>query len=437
MLSMFQKPSRQQDDRRNAPGLPSLARFCRDTCGGVMVYTGFILPVLLGVSGLSVDAGLWYTHKRSVQAAADSAAIAGALGVMRYNQDPDKSDISQAQVAEIASASAAENGYGDGDKIEVNYPPTSGTYAGTDGAVEVIIRRRTNVFLAWILMKEDEVTVAARGVAVADVGDGCMWALNKTEKNAIKVSGGAQVNLPCGVLANSNDPDEALGIDGGGCLTASSIKVVGGANGDCINPGATEGIEQLEDPMADLAAPSYGACDDSSDISVENGDDVTLSPGVYCGNISVSGGTLTFEPGQYVLDQAALKINGGEVNGDDVSFYITENSGSDDAIGISSQSTVNLSAPWDGQYAGVLFHQDRNSPSDIKHMFTGQANLNLEGILYFPNQALKFAGGSTIDPVTTYIVADTIEFTGNTEVADFDNSVVQGTPLLISVTLVE
>ena len=158
---------------------------------------------------------------------------------------------------------------------------------------------------------------------------------------------------------------------------------------------------------------------------------------VLCGKIDVTGGTLDFTPGEYILDGASVSFSGGEVNGTDVSFYITEDSGQGDNISISAGSIVDLSAPWDGQNPGVLFYQDRNGPENIQHSFTGSADMNLEGILYFPNADLKFAGGTTIDPVTTLIIADTIEFTGNTEVDDFDGSAITANPNFITVKLVE
>ncbi len=151
----------------------------------------------------------------------------------------------------------------------------------------------------------------------------------------------------------------------------------------------------------------------------------------------MSGGTLNFESGEYILDGAGLNISGGEVTGEDVSFYLTENSGSSDNISISSQSIVDLSAPFDGDNPGVLFYQDRNAPSNVSHNITGGASFNLEGILYFPNQHLKFSGGTEIDPVTSLIVADTIEFTGHTLVADLDGSAIMANPNLVTVTLVE
>ncbi len=50
-----------------------------------MIYAAFALPVLLAVSGLAVDLGLWYVDKRVTQTAADSAAISSALEVMRLD----------------------------------------------------------------------------------------------------------------------------------------------------------------------------------------------------------------------------------------------------------------------------------------------------------------------------------------------------------------
>ncbi len=71
----------------------SLKRFWKERSGGVLIYTALAVPVLLGAAGLAVDAGLWYANKRVVQAAADAGAVAGALEIMRLNQDPDEPDI--------------------------------------------------------------------------------------------------------------------------------------------------------------------------------------------------------------------------------------------------------------------------------------------------------------------------------------------------------
>lgn len=414
MLSKLWKLSCPRSARR-AFDLRFLQRFGKDARGGVLVYTAFMLPVLLGISGLSVDAGTWYASKRVAQAAADAGALAAALEVMRLEQGEVSYTVSESELKVIATAVAGENGYDAGDDIEVNYPPKSGPYVGTAGAVEVIVSQPAGVFLARILTEKDQITVAGRAVAVGGVKDECVYALSETG-SAVTVSGGAVVNLPCGIAANSVD-ESALATNGGACVTATKIKVAGGMTGDCINPSAATKTTQFNDPFATMAAPSgFGGCDHNKKINVNNGDDVTLEPGVYCGAISVSGGA---------------------VSGDGVSFYITADSGQGDNISISSDSAVNLSAPTDGEMLGVLFYQDRGSPTNVTHTFSGQANTSLEGILYFPNQELNFSGGTATNPVPSIIVADKVKFTGQSNFSDPNASTIAPSKYMIKVALVE
>jgi Flp pilus assembly protein TadG len=418
--------------------IETCARLWKDKTGGVMVYTALALPILMGVSGLSVDIGSWYVDKRITQAAADAGAIAAGLEVMRSSTGDD-SNVSYSVLYQAATTSAAENGYDSsgGDTIQVNNPPLSGAYAGSSDHVEVIIQHPAKVFLAGILFDET-VTVASRAVAEAALNEACIWGLSRTEEKAVKVSGGATVNLPCGIFSNSN-AEEALSADGGACINASRIKSVGGAVGDCMNPGAVEGTRPINDPFADMQPPSYGGCDYTANIRVNSGDTVTLEPGTYCGNITVnSGGTLNFDPGLYVLDSAGLNFaSNAVVDGSDVTFYLTENTTQGTNVAVAAGADVTLSAPSGGDLPGVLFFQDRDAPADINHNFTGQSSMSLEGILYFPTHDLKFAGGGTIDPVTAVIAANTVEFTGNTTTDNLDNSPVSGNPFLVMVKLVE
>lgn len=432
------QPIRQKDRHRCESESRSFRQFAKDMHGGVLVYTALVLPMLLGISGLAVDVSTWYAGKRVAQAAADAGALAAALEVMRLEQGDEDYTASESELKVIAVAAAGENGYdaGDGDGIEVNYPPKSGPYAGVAGAVEVIVSQPASVFLARILMERDGVTVAGRAVALGGVKDECVYALGETG-SVVSASGGAEVNLPCGIAANSSD-DAALTTNGGACITTPSIKVVGGMEGDCIEPNKAAKTNRFTDPFATMPPPSgFSGCDENKKIKVNNGDDVTLEPGVYCGGISVSGGTLTFEPGQYVFDGSGLSVSGGSVSGSEVSFYITADSGQSDNISISSDSAVNLSAPTGGDMEGVLFYQDRNSPTNITHTITGQAGTSLQGILYFPNQRLNFAGGTSSDPVPSFIVADEIKFTGHTNISDPSATTVVPSKYLVTIALVE
>ncbi len=135
MLSKLWKSSRPRNARRRAFDFRFLARFRKDTCGGVLIYTAFMIPVILGISGLAVDASLWYGHKRDLQATADVAALTAALEMTRID------DETLAKTA--AKADAITNGFdeSEGDTLEINTPPTSGPFAGQSGVFEAIVTR--------------------------------------------------------------------------------------------------------------------------------------------------------------------------------------------------------------------------------------------------------------------------------------------------------
>ncbi|MEJ2122754.1 MAG: pilus assembly protein TadG-related protein, partial [Alphaproteobacteria bacterium] len=134
-------------------------KFQKDVQGGVMIYVGLALPILLGVSGLALDGSIWLSNKRSMQAAADGAAYAAALEMTRINDD----SLAKSR----AISDALENHYdpGSGDVIEINSPPLYGAYSGNNGAFEAIVSRPSPSFLSRLIHGE-QVTVSARAVAI-------------------------------------------------------------------------------------------------------------------------------------------------------------------------------------------------------------------------------------------------------------------------------
>ena len=203
-----------------------------DERGALAVITALALPVLLGFAALGVDVAGWYAQSRAIQTAADAAAVSAALESLRTG------DAGQIELAALRDA--ARNGIGPdtGDEITVNIPPESGPYAGDSSAAEVVVSRPGALFFGHILTSDGPV-LTARSVARANFAVSntyCVWAMNPDLSAAFKVSGGAVVELDCGVFVNSADAS-ALSQNGeGSCITASKIRVVGGFTGDCINP---------------------------------------------------------------------------------------------------------------------------------------------------------------------------------------------------------
>ncbi len=405
-----------------------ITKLWRSCMGGVFVYAAITAPVVIGAAGLSVDVGMWYANKRLVQSAVDSAALAGALELRRSNEDP-------TSIANAVNADALINGFstaeGDTINVVINTPE-----------VAVTITRPVPGLLSQVVFTEST-NVQARAVAKADVNDSCIWSLNGSASGAVRIQGAANVDLSCGVIANSSN-GAGISEDGTGCLNATEVKVVGGTGGDCINPEPGTGIDPVDDPLAALPAPSYSnpPCINLPPVTGNGPDPQYLNPGVYCNQLTINTTRkVIFNPGLYVLDGARLSISGSsDVEGIDVSFYLTENNDiAAKNITISGGATVVLSAPSDGPLPGILFYHDRNAPT-IQHSLTGGASMQLNGIIYFPTAELNFTGGAELTESASIIIADKVTFTGDVHLGGFTTApgnAILGNSLMLQATLLE
>ncbi|NNE83895.1 MAG: Tad domain-containing protein [Alphaproteobacteria bacterium] len=397
----------------------------RDKRGAVLIYTALATPVFIGTIGLSVDVAGWQAQKRQLQTIADSAAMGGALERIRSG--------TTASVTPAAQTDALTNGYNASiDTLVINIPPQSGIRQGITDSVEVIIRRETPTLFSHIVMP-GTAFVSARAVAVGDINDTCMWALNTNKQSAFKVSGAAVVDLNCGIFDNSNDPD-ALTQSGSGCLSATNIKTAGGYGADCISVEPVTGANQITDPLEGFQGPTnIPACTDTGNYNIASGDNVTLVPCTYTKAVTVHG-TVDLEPGLYVFEKGFSANSSAVITGDDVHIYLP-----DDSITINGGADVTLVAGTTDDYnmAGILIYSDRSTPDNVNHTLAGGASMDLEGILYFPSTDVKFAGGSSFDVSATMLIADEIDIVGNTNLGDFDGSATETSNLLIQSWLAE
>jgi hypothetical protein len=411
--------------------LAGLKRFKEDDAGGVLIYTAFALSILLGVAGLAVDVAAWQAQKRSIQTTADAAAFAGANELVRLHNKTNRDDGATA-AAELAASMNSyvdpDDGDPDPDALTINIPPLYGEFAGATNAVEAIVRRPVPTFLAGLVF-DGPAHVSARSVAHADYGEYCVMALNSSQPNSLKVSGGAALNLNCGVYVNSDGGgggDNALSAPGGGCINATIIRSAGPYNKTgCYNPKPFENTARLITPnpfegLFPVPSEASDPCDGIGNTVVNNGETFTLPAGRHCNKITVqNGGELIFEEGVHVFDGAALTVHGlvqEEPGSAGVNIYLPADTGSNDAIDFASDAEVHLAAPTVGPLANVLIYVDEGAGGNVQHSITAQSTSTLSGMIYMPGQDIKFSGGSATSGVM--IVADEIDLSGQ---ANFDN----------------
>jgi hypothetical protein len=365
-----------------------------------MAPLAIMLPILIAIGGFAVDIGKWYNGKRAAQAAADAAARAGALELMR--------ESGSSALFQAAKDDAAANGFDEtaGDVVTINHPPLAGAYLGDASAVEAMVTFQPKSYLSQMLFNA-AVTVEARAVAKVVSADACIWALEENDTGFLIV-GTADVELDCGIQVNSSN-SVALDQNGSSCVTASSIRVVGGVAGSCLDPVPVTGAAASPDPLIDREPPTHGGCDHNGKVKVNK--DTTLDPGVYCGGISISGNAeVTFLSGLYVLKGGTFKVAGSSaLQGTEVAFYLT-----DDAELDITATSIDFSAPGSGDLEGILFFQDRNDSAAIVHKIAGNADLALDGTLYFAPSRLDFRGTSSAALPTPLIVVRKLRFVGTT-----------------------
>ena len=416
-------------------------KFVKRQDGAVLAYTAILLPVFIGFIALGLDIASWHIDKRRTQTMADSAAVAGALehfrNVEEESGDPDNCS-SGPSIFNAAKEAAERNNFdtGLGQTLTINCPPLSGAELGNEMAVEAIVTTPLPLILSALLTTSDK-TAASRAVATAGIGEGCLYALNPSESGTITVTGTADVIFGCGVIANSSD-SSAITINGAACLTATMISAAGGVSGNCISPAPVVKVSQA-DPLGSMPEPEVSGCDFTSRTQISGHNDATLSPGVYCNDINITtNGTVTFEPGIYILDGAGLNIGAqATVVGDNVMFYMV-NTSSANNFSIAGDASVTFTAPDSGMYQGIFFFESRNE-SGVNHSFTGGSSMDIDGIIYAPNGDISYTGGSSSVDANTFIIADTITFTGNSFMSNTDpeGNLITFNPFLIKSRLVE
>ncbi len=386
----------------------------KNDAGQALILFAFTMVVLMGFAGMGIDMGYLRYMRRTMQAATDSAAVAGAA------------ELNYGDVTAAARADAATDGFTNGSRgtsVTVNNPPLSGPHQGNPSYVEVIVAQEQPTFFMKVLGIDSHM-VSTRAVAYSGTSGACIYSIDPSASSAFSVSGSADLNAQCGILDNSNNSTAALVTNGGGCVSAKYIGVVGQFknNSSCApSPNPESGIAPFSDPLAYLQPPNVGACDYNT-VSISGGTQ-TLYPGVYCGGINISGGStdITFSPGTYIINGGGLSVSGGaNVNGNGVFFYLTGTSTSFKGVSITGGSASALIAPPSGTYRGILFFQDRaitGGSSGANSNIAGGSGMTIQGTLYFPTTTLSYSGTST-NAAYTILVADVVKITNNTYFPD-------------------
>lgn len=370
-----------------------------------------IFAVLAGVLGLVFDGARLMFERRRAQAAADAGAVGGVQELRRGHND------SSTQVTPAAKYDASLHGYPE-SAVTVNFPPVDGEHAGEDGYVEVFVEEQIPTTFMRIFGPHASM-VRARSVAgLKATGDPCIIVLDPEANDSYKHNGTPTLTANCGVMVNSRAASYAMRQNGSGSISATWVGVTGGADGPGISPPPQTGVPPMVDPLASLEPPSTALMLPGLSYPgfVSGAPFKIFTPGYYNNTIKITGGSNYFLPGTYVLNKG-MKVTGGLVRGEGVFFYNINESGNFH-IEIGGNATAQLEAPTSGDYKGMLFFVNRDSPdrSPGNKLARGNEDSYLSGAVYMPSQHLDFAGNPATAIHWTVVVANTLNISGSSSV---------------------
>lgn len=395
--------------------LASINCFARDVSGAIMFAFALVFPVLLLGLGASIDYGQLYAKRTALQAAADASALTAAHGLQLAN-------AVESEVEAVAKAAAMANlkemPGTVGISVSVTRDPPS---------VTVELSQSPGLYFMDTLTGSGETVIKARATArVAGEVPICMLILEKKQNAVLKVNKAARITgNKCAIFSNSTS-SRGIEVHKAGNLTAELICSVGGVKGgvDSFEPGPLTDCPAMEDPLARRSAPAVGRHCMEKNLNV--GGVVTLQPGTYCGGLSIGGDAkVTLNPGVYVIKGGQLSISGkAQVRGEFVGFYLT---GKNAAFSMGPNTTIELSAPKDGDLAGILFFEDRKAKSSPKHLIRSNAARSLVGTFYLPRGTLTIDATKPLFDKSAYtiIIAKKLDMFSGPDLilnSDYDDS---------------
>ncbi len=377
----------------------TLRLFVHEARGSTTILFALMSTVLFGAAALAIDYSKWIDRKSDMQATADSAALAGARLLAALASENDAKAAAQAFIASKASSS------------------TSPIVATTARSVSVTLSENGSTYLASVLGFQPPQILVASEAVTSQGARPCIIALDPNAPIGIDFSlAGSVTAIDCAIWSNAIS-GTSFDLNGSGSASSAQNCAVGGISGSSfsITPTPEGNCPPALDPLLSWEPPAYAICDNSLPDKLNSGA-ITLSPGVYCGGLKLSGTSqVTLLPGIYVMKDGPLSVNTmASIVGDGVTILLT---GPGSSVNFLGSSTAHLSAATSGPTEGLVIAAGRGEPV-LSSKVGGGAEMDIEGTVYLPTHDLSYGGNSESLMPSTYslLIARTISFHGGSQV---------------------
>jgi Flp pilus assembly protein TadG len=404
--------------------LARLLHGLRDESGQAIVIGVVSLMAVLPCVGLAIDVGQFRFQQQRMQAAADAAALAGAIEVSSC-----AGTANCAALQTAAQQALVENGFtgstlkkqcaavASGLTLVVNNGPcslgstTGDPNYGNSSYVEALLSAPANTFFAN-LVGIHTIRISVRAEAYVAPSFCLFTSTSNTTSSGpqgILLNGGT-ISASCGVIDDSGS-STALASNSGATFNSTKFDVHGGwspNNGGAFSSTPVTAVPAVSDPLNYLTPPTPGSCTSQTVTG-----STTLTQGTFCNGFNLnSNTTVALNPGTYIIEGGLNIGSGATLTGTGVTLYFTGSG----QLQMNSGSTAQLVAPTSGSLGGILIWE---ASSDTNAMIlNGNSSAELQGAVYLPSAQLTINSAAntaqyTILDVNTLILNSGANFTIN------------------------
>ncbi len=381
--------------------LRAARRLARSNRGNVATLFALVAPALIGAIGLGMETAWWYTDQRSMQNAADAAALAAASNATDSYDD---------EAASVASQYGYTNGANGATVTSTNAAACPG---GGSNCYQVSITLKQQLYLLPVIGFSGDTTYGGqpaqtiRASAIATRATTsrsyCLLALN-TIGSAILGNGVPNTNFNgCNTMSDASATchghdmgadygDAHLTDNGCGVVQESNIPIVpdpyaGLASNIPSNPCAS--YPQEPSKHGDPALPSSNQWGTNQNLSGNN---------FVCGDLQLTSDVTINAPSGtvIVIENGQLDTNGHTIRTADGSSATIVYSGTDGGSYTHAPTgggTLDIQAPTTGPWSGVAMYQDPAITTGVDMSDAGNSpTWDITGLVYMPHANVTFSG---------------------------------------------
>lgn len=385
--------------------------FLSDIAGNIVIPGAVAMLGTATLIGGLMDFMSVSNQKSELQKLADKAALNAVREFALSTENPERIEF-------VASAYVAAVG-GDPD---IDTTPVADA---DTRRLHLTLTAPVNARFPGPFSNMEVVSVTSEAELLGNPGNVCLIGLDSSRNQTIEMSANARITADdCGLYSNSTS-ESSMSVTVSAQVKAELACMAGGfaGNPNLVDAEVVTDCPSIDDPLSGRPLPFHNSgrravnllsgafmsnsqrraagCDYFG-VSVRSGQTVTLDPGVYCGGLTVTGGTANLNPGEYIMKDGSLTVwLGGTIQGENVGIFLT---GPLSTLTLTGSSTVSLTAPKTGVMAGMLFFEDPNAPVSTYHTISSNNARRLVGTIYLPQSKLLIQGDDPIADQSEYTI---------------------------------